>query len=526
MLRDGGMTADGKGFDVIVIGSGIAGLVAALGAASRARVALVTKGALGDGCSRWAQGGIAAALGRTDSPERHFEDTIAAGRGLSDPYAVRVLVEEAPARIRQLIEWGVEFDTQDGELMLGREAAHSEARILHAHGDGTGLEIETALIRRLQATSVHVFEGHHATQLSTDAGRCVGVEVADANGTCGRIAANATILASGGGGRLWRHTTNPESATGDGMALAYGAGAELASMEFVQFHPTALAVAGSPRYLISEAVRGEGAHLIDGSGRRFLFDTDPKGELAGRDVVSRAIWEHLQHSGDDSVYLDCSPIKDTVALRFPAIFRACLDNEIDMTRDLVPVAPAAHYVIGGVRTDIQGATTLPGLYACGEVAYSGVHGANRLASNSLLESVVFAHRAADRALRDHAEEPLPVADSAPSRRAVGSEPDGDRLMSRLRDAMWAGAGLIRDSEGLRSAARVCDEVIEATAGDDSLVAARVHAAARTASLVCASALMREESRGCHIRSDFTETQEEWHGLVVMHERGAHFDRDA
>ncbi len=520
------MTADNTSFDVIVVGSGIAGLAAALTAAPRARVALVTKGALSDGCSRWAQGGIAAAVGRGDSPERHFEDTVAAGRGLSDPAAVRALVEEGPAGVRQLIEWGVSFDTQDGELALGREAAHSEARILHAHGDGTGLEIESALIRRVQGSSIAVFEGACVTELLHDDDRCLGVEVADSRGACQRLAANAVVLASGGGGRLWRETTNPGSATGDGVALAFDAGAEIASMEFVQFHPTALALPDAPRFLISEAVRGEGAHVVDARGRRFLLDSDPRGELAGRDVVASAIWRHLHVTGAPAAYLDCAPIRDTVALRFPSIYSTCLQYGVDMTRDLIPVTPAAHYLVGGVRTDIDGATTLPGLYACGEVAYSGVHGANRLASNSLLESVVFARRAAARALTDHAEQPLPAGPTAEGRRALEPGRSLEPLVSALREAMWEGAGLVREVHGLRTAAAACEDLLEATAVDSSLAGVHARASARTAALVCASALMREETRGCHVRSDFVETQEQWHGLVVMHARGARFDSNA
>jgi len=520
------MAANDRGFDVIVVGSGIAGLVAALTVAPRARVAVVTKGVLSDGCSRWAQGGIAAAVGRDDSSERHFDDTVSAGRGLSNPLAVRVLVEDGPSRIRELIEWGVAFDTQDGELLLGREAAHSEARILHAHGDGTGLEIESALIRRLRMSSAQILEDATVTGLLGDGARCTGVEVCDASGASRMLAANAVVLASGGGGRLWRHTTNPDSATGDGMALAFEAGAELASMEFVQFHPTALALAGAPRFLISEAVRGEGAHVVDDLGQRFLFDSDPRGELAGRDVVAGAIWEHLERTGATSVFLDCAPIKERIALRFPAVYRTCLEHGIDMTRDRVPVTPAAHYVIGGVRTDIDGASSLPGLYAAGEVAYTGVHGANRLASNSLLESVVFAHRAAEHALSLHAEQPLPRSSRLGQRRPVESERPLLDLVQGLRDHMWEGAGLVRDAAGLRDAAAACDSLLELTDGDESLAGVRARATARTASLVCASALMREESRGCQIRSDFPETNEQWHGLVVMHERGAHFDRNA
>ncbi|HZB97731.1 MAG TPA: L-aspartate oxidase, partial [Candidatus Sulfotelmatobacter sp.] len=393
------------------MGSGIAGLEAALSAASRARVAVVSKGSIDEGCSRWAQGGIAAAVGREDSPEDHYADTIAAGRGLCDPAAVRVLVEEGPARIRELIEWGVGFDTQEGELMLAREAAHNRARILHARGDQTGLEIENALITRLRSTDVDVFERHHLLGLLEDGqGRCRGVAVHDVDEATPRwLAANAVILASGGAGQLWRHTTNPGSATGDGLAVGFEAGAELESLEFIQFHPTALALEGAPRFLISEAVRGEGALIVNRQGRRFLLDRDPRGELAARDVVAQAIWKELRASGEDSVYLDCRPLAELASVRFPTIHSTCLAYGIDISRDLVPIAPAAHYLIGGVRTDLQARTSVPGLYACGEVASSGVHGANRLASNSLLESVVFARRAALAALEDVAELPPPRA---------------------------------------------------------------------------------------------------------------------
>ncbi|MDB5113022.1 MAG: L-aspartate oxidase, partial [Chloroflexi bacterium] len=385
--------------------------MAALVAAGRARVTVVTKAALDDGCSRWAQGGIAAAVAGDDTPELHLADTLAAGRGLCDEAAVRVLVEEGPRRVRDLVEWGVSFDTQDGDLLLGREAAHTRSRILHARGDATGLEIESSLIRRLRATGARLLERHLVTRLLTDGrGRCLGVEVCDGDtGAIRRLLAGAVVLASGGAGRLWRHTTNPAPATGDGIALAHDAGAECGSMEFVQFHPTALALEGAPRFLISEAVRGEGARVVNGRGERFLFDADPRGELAPRDTVSQAIWRELQRSGESSVHLDCTDLADRAAVRFPTIHRTCMSFGIDISRDLVPIAPAAHYLIGGVRTDLSGATTVEGLYACGEVASSGVHGANRLASNSLLESVVFAHRAAEAALRLRAEAPPPAA---------------------------------------------------------------------------------------------------------------------
>ena len=516
-------------YDVVVVGSGIAGLYAALTAAPRARVAVVTKGALDDGCSRFAQGGIASAVGDDDSPDLHFEDTISAGRGLCHPEAVRVLVDEGPARIRQLIEWGVVFDTQDGELLLAQEAAHSRPRILHARGDGTGLEVETALIRRLRASGARVVEHADVTAIRIDAdGRCTGVTVTTDSSPAHTttLTAGAVVLASGGASRLWRNSTNPESATGDGVALGFDAGADVAGMEFVQFHPTALAMEGAPRFLISEAVRGEGAWIVNRDGRRFVLDADPRGELAGRDIVARAIWEELQRSGEPCVYLDCAPLGARAAVRFPAIASTCARYGLDIARDSIPVAPAAHYMIGGVVTDLDGATTVPGLYACGEVAHSGVHGANRLASNSLLESLVFSKRAAQAALGWAAESPrrdsvserhVPARDSSAFDEREGWE--------ALHDALWSGAGVVRDAAGLRDAAAACASIASETRGAAALPAMQLHAAASTATLVCTAALTRDESRGCHLRSDLPQASDQWHGDLVMHkDRGARFDR--
>jgi L-aspartate oxidase len=516
-------------YDVVVVGSGIAGLSAALTAAPRARVAVVTKGALDDGCSRFAQGGIAAAVGENDSPELHYEDTMAAGRGLCHPDAVRVLVEEGPARILQLIDWGVAFDTQDGELLLAQEAAHSRPRILHARGDGTGLEVETALIRRLRASGARVIEHADVTGIltTTDGVGCgVSITTNPSESLTTTLSSAAVVLASGGASRLWRNSTNPESATGDGVALGYAAGADVAGMEFAQFHPTALAMEGAPRFLISEAVRGEGAWIVNRDGKRFVLDMDPRGELAGRDIVARAIWDELERSGERCVFLDCSPVGERVAVRFPTISATCARYGLDIARDPIPVSPAAHYMIGGVRTDLDGATTVPGLYACGEAAHSGVHGANRLASNSLLESLVFSQRAVQSAL-GWAAESLPTQ-TAPATRP--SSPRVSRLDTRdgwntLRDALWTGAGVVRDESGLRAASRECEAVAASTAGATTLPAMQLHAAASTASLVCAAALAREESRGCHLRSDLPQASDQWHGDLVMHkDRGARFDR--
>ena len=519
------MSAEAAHVDLVVIGSGIAGLCAALVAAPRARVALVTKGELDDGCSRWAQGGIAAALGSDDTAQRHYDDTIAAGRGLCNPEAVRVLVEEGPEGVRRLIEWGVTFDTQDGVLQLGQEAAHSRARIVHSRGDGTGLEVESALIRRVRGAGVRVLERTYVTRLIVDGTGCSGVEFVDVDSGRTRVlGAGAVVLASGGGARLWRNSTNPASATGEGTALAFAAGADVSGMEFVQFHPTALDMWGVPRFLISEAVRGAGAHVIDAAGRRFLFDSHPDGELAGRDVVARAIWEQVRASGEEHVYLDCRPLGGAAAVRFPAIHRTCLEYGVDMTRDLVPVAPAAHYTIGGVRTGLDAATTLPGLYACGEVAASGVHGANRLASNSLLESVVFARRAAEAALLWAGERrPGSVGDDALTATRA-ADIDAAALQRRVQDALWEGAGLIRDAAGLDRAADSCDEVLAAAGAGSSLDAARVRASATTAKLACNAARAREESRGCHLRFDFPDSTDQRRGALVMRmDGGVHFD---
>jgi L-aspartate oxidase len=515
-------------YDVVVVGSGIAGLSAALTAAPSARVVVVTKGALDDGCSRFAQGGIAAAVGDGDSPELHYEDTIAAGRGLCHPDAVRVLVEEGPARIRQLIEWGVAFDTQDGELLLAQEAAHSRPRILHARGDGTGLEVETTLIRRLRASGARVIEHADVTGIITtpDGIGCgVSITTNPSESHTTTLTSAAVVLASGGASRLWRNSTNPESATGDGVALGYAAGADVAGMEFAQFHPTALAMEGAPRFLISEAVRGEGAWIVNRDGKRFVLDVDPRGELAGRDVVARAIWDELQRSGEPCVFLDCSPLGARASVRFPMIAATCARYGLDMTHEPIPVSPAAHYMIGGVRTDLDGATSLPGLYACGEVAYSGVHGANRLASNSLLESLVFSQRAMHAALGWAAESPSHAAPAQRTSNSRGSKLDPRDGWDTLRDSLWTGAGVVRDEPGLRAAARECDAVAAATAGATTLSTMQLHAAASTASLVCAAALAREESRGCHLRSDLPQASDQWHGDLVMHkDRGARFDR--
>ncbi|HEY6380125.1 MAG TPA: L-aspartate oxidase [Candidatus Dormibacteraeota bacterium] len=511
--------------DVVVAGSGLAGMAAALSAVStpgpvRPRVVLVTAGRLVSGCTRWAQGGLAAALGPDDSPQLHLEDTLAAGRGLCDEAAVRVLVGEGPARVHDLATWQVPFDRDgDGEIALGREAAHSRPRIVHAGGDATGQAIARTLAERLDSHGVEVFEGQLLVGLVDDGGRCAGVDVVDAeSGAACRVLAPATVLATGGAGRLWLRTTNPEGAVGSGVALAYAAGAEVASMEFVQFHPTALALPDAPAFMITEAIRGEGAHVVDGAGRRFLFAADPRGELAPRDVVAAAIWGELDRSGAPSVFLDARHLPGVEA-RFPTVTETLRTHGLDLSADLVPIAPAAHYSIGGVRTDLDGATSLPGLYAAGEVASTGVHGANRLASNSLLEGVVFGVRAGGAAREAAAEAPRPALSNprsaAPVRPDPAVAPAAAELQERLRSAMQQGAGLIRERGGLEAAAAAVAAVAAEADALPLSSTSTLGAAARTASLVCQAALLREESRGSHRRSDHPEAVTGQQGVWVL-----------
>ncbi|MCK8608991.1 L-aspartate oxidase [Agromyces sp. C10] len=510
---------------VLVVGSGIAGLWTAIRAAEAGcDVTVVTKAALGDGATGWAQGGIAAAMFADDAPARHAADTLAAGAGLGDPEAVRVLTGDGAARIRDLIRFGVSFDRDDSGLSRGLEAAHTRARILHAGGDATGAAIQAALVATVRRRGLRVLEHTTLVDLVVESGRVVGIRAIAAERAGGAspsksdavvaLRADAVVLATGGTGCLYRHTTNPDVATGDGVAAAARAGAVVADLEFVQFHPTALAIPGTP--LISEAVRGDGAVLRDAEGRRFLLEVDPRGELAPRDVVARAVWRRMAEQGGAPVVLDATHLgADRLAGRFPGIDAACRAAGFDWSREPVPVVPAAHYAMGGVATDLDGRTSLPGLWAVGEVARTGVHGANRLASNSLLEGAVFAERAA-RDLASAAAVPAsvppagdPTGHAGPDAAARGvsernsfdAHQPAAAVVDReaLQALMWEHVGLERDAAGLAAASarldawRAPDVVDRRTAEDRNLL--------DLARLTVAAALARTASVGAHTRRD-------------------------
>ena len=505
--------------DYIIVGSGIAGLYAALLARDHGSVLLLTKGAIDDTNTKYAQGGIAAAVGRDDSPELHLHDTIAAGAGLVDEVAARVLAEEAPARIADLARFGVPFDTSHGELALGREAAHSRSRIIHAGGDRTGAHIELSLSGLARLSGVTVLEHRLVERLLVEGGRVTGVMTLATEGNPLReeFAGRQVILATGGAGQLYGITTNPAVATGDGVALAFHAGAEVQDMEFIQFHPTALHLPGVPTFLISEAVRGDGAKLRapEGpggrtAGRAFMTEYDPRAELAARDVVARAIAVEMRAAGAAHVFLDVMHLDaGYIAARFPQIYRYCLDHGLDITVEPIPVAPAAHYIMGGVRTDTWGRTTLPGLYACGEVACTGVHGANRLASNSLLETVVFAKRAVEATL-GHAQGdwPSPLAgtfDLSPAGSEVGETP----TLALLQSTMWDHVGIERSGQGLVEARDRLASLAAALPERGDRAALELANLLWVARLVTEAALRRTESRGAHYRSDYPRIDPAW-----------------
>ncbi|MBI4571031.1 MAG: L-aspartate oxidase [Chloroflexi bacterium] len=505
-------------YDYIIAGSGIAGLYAALLAREHGSVLVLTKGSIEESNTRYAQGGIAAALGPDDSPDLHLRDTIEAGAGLVDEEAARVLVSEAAQRIGDLVRFGVPFDTDGGAVALGREGAHSRSRILHAGGDATGAHIELSLSSLARLSRIDIKEHCLVEEIAVEGGRAAGVATLDTRSNVREtFEGRAVVLATGGCGQLYRVTTNPEVATGDGVAVAYRAGAEVMDMEFIQFHPTALRLPGAPVFLISEAVRGEGGLLKDAQGRRFMPEYDERAELAPRDIVARAIHTELVQSGSDCVYLDVTHLPpERVSARFPQIYRYCLEHGLDITKQPVPVSPAAHYMMGGVRTNVWGDTTLPGFYACGECACTGVHGANRLASNSLLETVVFARRVVDRA-RAAGETPAAAPRSAdavalPPAQRRESPPPG---RPALQELLWEEAGIVRDGETLRHACATLSAWQAALPEANGRPGHELANLLLCGRLVAEAALLREESRGAHYRRDFPQPRDEWRRHLVF-----------
>lgn len=514
-------------FDYLVLGSGIAGLTFALHAAPHGSVGVITKKQRSESNTNYAQGGIAAVIGADDSWELHLQDTLTAGAGLCDRAAVEILVQNGPRMAQWLLGLGAQFDRvqQNGNatLELGREGGHSRNRIIHS-ADHTGWEIERTLLRAIRNTPpIHIMEHYFAMDLIMEEESCIGVRVLDtATLDILDIRAKAVLLATGGCGQIYRHTTNPPIATGDGIGMAWRAGAAIANMEFIQFHPTTLFHPQASSFLISEAVRGEGAVLKRRDGYRFMPDYDPRADLAPRDIVARAIDSELKKTGDSCVYLDATHLPaEHIRTRFPTIYHRCLQYDIDMTREPIPVVPAAHYVCGGVWTDLHGRTTVQGLYACGEVTCTGVHGANRLASNSLLEALVFGERAALHAVHylQKPAPPPPVPALTPERPDSQSVTDLqapesiDALKNQARNCMWHEVGIVRSVERLHKAldtlyaiAQHAEPVIQRSM--QQVESWELRNLLTSAMLVTQSALLRHESRGLHYVIDYPHTDED------------------
>lgn len=495
--------------DFLIIGSGIAGLFSAFKAAQLGQVVVLTKKTVKDSNTRLAQGGIAAAVHEEDSPFLHLEDTLEAGAGLCDIESVNILVTEGPARVHELMQMGAHFDTINGEVALTREAAHSRPRILHA-ADATGEAIRQALVKNcLNEPRITVKENQFLIDLLTIGDECQGALVYDAlQGTRTVYLARTTIIATGGVGQLYNYTTNPDIATGDGMAAAFRAGCQLTDMEFIQFHPTVLVTPGSQRFLISEAVRGEGALLLNTKLERFMPHYHPLKELAPRDIVARSIWNEMTKTGEDHVYLDVRHMENAPE-RFPNIYRTCLELGCDMTRDLIPVSPAAHFMMGGIKTNIDGETGIYGLYACGEVSCNGVHGANRLASNSLLDGLVFGDRIVRASQSMAYRRPIEYREVFENWRAGEGRtdcPGGIRPLEacqRLKDIMWENVGIIRNESDLKKAIKMVEELSRNLArGDDELGYCQAINMLTVARVIIQAALWRQESRGAHYRSDY------------------------
>lgn len=509
--------------DFIVIGSGIAGLRAAIELAQAgAKVTVFTKQKTSDSNTEWAQGGVAVVLSDDDNAELHEDDTLFAGAGLCDEEAVKTLVEDGTHYIQELIGWGTEFDREGGKLVFTQEAAHSRRRILHAHGDATGKEISRALIARArQERNISILPFSATEGLIIQDGRCCGVSYIDAMLRAPReMFAKAVILCTGGAGQIYLHTTNPEVATGDGMAMAYFAGAEITDIEFVQFHPTVLNLEKAPRFLLSEAMRGEGGILRNQTGERFMFNYDKAGELAPRDVVSRSIVTEMKRTGTRTAFLDMTAHdEEFLKHRFPVIYETCAYYGLNIAEDLLPVSPAVHYFMGGMRTDLHGRSTVPGLYGAGEVTCTGVHGANRLASNSLLEGLVFGARSGKAMIEDSQNYEVRTTnyESNTPKTEIQNPQSSEvavAVRKRVKRLMWERVGIARKADALKRALQEFEQISKSNLGTSSRNFLTV------ATLVTQAALWREESRGGHFRVDFPERNDAEFQVHSIQKQGA------
>lgn len=505
-------------FDCLIIGSGLAGLYAAHLASQKGRVAVVTKSSLEISNSYRAQGGIAAAVGENDSPELHFADTVDAGRGLCRSESVRILVNEGIERVNELMEMGMPFDSIDGVISLGLEGGHSKRRVLHSGGDATGKKMVEFISQFvLQNENIMVIENTYVYEILVHDGRCVGARGYDRHNFENIImTADATIIASGGAAAIYSLSTNPHTSVGEGIALAYEAGAEIESMEFMQFHPTSFYHESGDTFLVSEAVRGEGAYIVNEKDERFLFDYVKEGELAPRDEVSKAIHFELEKSGRTNVFLKLDhldPLK--IRTRFGSIFNEAMNYGIDITKDPVPVAPAAHYTIGGIRSGISGQTNIPGLYTLGETASTGVHGANRLASNSLLECLVFGKRAVDFIFENDKAGKIQQPGEVKFHVDNSKERNFSFSKNHISNLLTYRAGIIRSAEGLREIENELDRLREMTSAEIEYFDFRLRSLITVSNLLVRSALLREESRGSHIRSDFPAESRNWEKTIIL-----------
>ena len=520
-------------YDYIIVGSGIAGLYISLLAIEHGSVLILTKGSIEDCNTRYAQGGVAVAIGKDDSPELHFKDTMAAGDGLNDAEAVHILTSEATDCIADLIKFKVPFDTLNGEIALTREAAHSVPRVIHAGGDATGEHIEVTLSQQVRSVPIKVLEYCLASEILVDKGKVKGVRALDCRaGSVDEYTCRFLVLATGGIGRLFKYTTNSDVVTGDGVALAFEAGAEISDMEFFQFHPTVLRLPGVAPFLISEAVRGEGGILRNVEGRRFMPDYTPEAELAPRDVVARSIVYEMRKTSSDRVFLDVTHLPSRlITTRFPHIYRFCLDHSLDITKGVIPVDPAAHYLMGGVKVNAWGETNISGLFAAGETACTGVHGANRLASNSLLEAVVFSKRVMQRTIsscdsegeeqrknlkRDssltHGVNPA-ISCFLPRREILPGIPSFN--LPNLQSLMWNKVGIIRSGKDLNEAANMLATWQYSLPQPTDRPSYELTNLVLCARLMTEAALLREESRGAHFRTDFPQLSPQWERHIIF-----------